>query len=57
MITRESLKLIKDAVEQYIQSKRWQIDEIAKGLAEADRGKFATDEEVEAVFAKWSCED
>jgi len=32
----------------------WQIAEIKKGLAEADRGEFATDEEVAAVLSKWS---
>ena len=32
----------------------WQIAEIKKGLLEADRGEFATDEEVAAVFSKWS---
>jgi predicted transcriptional regulator len=26
---------------------RWQIEEIKKGLEEADRGEFASDEEVE----------
>jgi predicted transcriptional regulator len=32
----------------------WQIAEIKKGLAEADRGEFATNEEVAAVLSKWS---
>jgi len=26
---------------------RWQIEEIEKGIAEADRGEFASDKEVE----------
>jgi len=32
----------------------WQIAEIKAALLEADRGDFATDEEVAAVFSKWS---
>lgn len=37
-----------------VQLNEWQIAEIKKGLAEADRGDFATDEEVAAVLSKWS---
>ena len=29
------------------------IEEIKRGLAEADAGEFATDAEVEAIFDKW----
>jgi predicted transcriptional regulator len=32
----------------------WQISEIQEGLREADTGDFATDEEVSAVFSKWT---
>ena len=31
----------------------WQLAEIAAGLAEANRGEFASDAEVERVFAKY----
>jgi RHH-type rel operon transcriptional repressor/antitoxin RelB len=31
----------------------WQIEEIKRGLAEADAGEFATAAEVEATFEKW----
>lgn len=33
---------------------RWQIEEIEKALAEADRGNFASDEEVQRVMKKWT---
>jgi predicted transcriptional regulator len=33
---------------------RWQIEEIKKGIAEADRGEFASDEEVEQVLKRWT---
>jgi RHH-type rel operon transcriptional repressor/antitoxin RelB len=33
---------------------RWQIEEIKKAVAEADRGEFATAEEVAEVFRRWT---
>ena len=33
---------------------RWQIEEIKKGIAEADRGEFASDEEVEQSLKRWT---
>jgi predicted transcriptional regulator len=31
---------------------RWQIEEIKKGLEEADRGEFASDEEVQQTLKR-----
>ncbi|HLM80627.1 MAG TPA: hypothetical protein VK302_08335 [Terriglobales bacterium] len=33
---------------------RWQIEEIEKAIAEADRGEFASDQEVEEVLKRWT---
>jgi len=33
---------------------QWQIEEIKKGLDEADRGEFASDQEVEKVLNRWT---
>jgi predicted transcriptional regulator len=33
---------------------QWQIKEIKKGIAEADRGEFASDDEVEQVLKRWT---
>ncbi len=41
------------AIEDYLERNAWQIARIKDGIAEADRGEFASDEEVEAVFAKY----
>ena len=41
------------AIENYIELNAWQIEQIKAGLAEADRGEFATDEEVRSVFDKY----
>jgi len=32
----------------------WQIEEIKRGLAEADLGEFASDEEVQRVLSEWT---
>jgi len=31
----------------------WQIEEIKKGVAEAERGDFATEKEVQQTIRKW----
>ncbi len=41
------------AIQDYVELNAWQIQRIREGIAEADRGEFATDEEVEAVFNKY----
>jgi RHH-type rel operon transcriptional repressor/antitoxin RelB len=43
-----------EAVSSDVEIQEWQINEIEEGLREADAGDFASDEEVAAVFAKWT---
>lgn len=43
-----------EALRDYVSLQQWQIAEIEVGLAEADRGEFATEDEVNAVFAKYA---
>jgi predicted transcriptional regulator len=45
--------VVNRALEAFVESEAWQIEEIKRGLAEADAGEFATDAEVEATFDKW----
>ncbi|NHZ66625.1 CopG family ribbon-helix-helix protein [Massilia genomosp. 1] len=40
------------AIREYVEAEAWQIQDTLEGIAEADRGEFATDEEVAAFFAK-----
>jgi predicted transcriptional regulator len=42
-----------EALKSYVNQERWQIADIQAGLQEADRGEFASAEEVSAVFAKY----
>lgn len=41
-----------EALHAYLDVQSWQLQEIRKGLAEADAGDFASPEEVEAMFRK-----
>ncbi len=51
---RDRSYMIKRAVANFVQFHRWQIEEIEKAVKEADAGLFATDEEVEKAFGKWT---
>jgi predicted transcriptional regulator len=42
-----------EALSTYLEAQRWQVEDIEAGLAEADQGEFASDAEVNAVFAKY----
>ena len=41
-----------EALSSYLATQSWQVQDIEAGLAEADRGEFASDAEVAAVFAR-----
>jgi predicted transcriptional regulator len=43
------------ALTTYIETEAWQIQDIEQGLAEADRGEFATPEEVNTFFQAYGC--
>lgn len=44
------------AFRNFIEQEAWQVAEIKKAIAEADAGDFATDEEMQALNAKWGYE-
>jgi RHH-type transcriptional regulator, rel operon repressor / antitoxin RelB len=47
---RDRSHIINQAVDNYLEVKRWHIEQIEKAVAEADAGKFADPEQVEAFF-------
>ncbi|MUG95219.1 CopG family transcriptional regulator [Scytonema sp. UIC 10036] len=49
---RDRSYVINEAINLYLEIHHWQIEEIHKGIAEADAGDFASEEEVQAVFAR-----
>ncbi|WP_414574697.1 CopG family ribbon-helix-helix protein [Anabaena sp. CCY 9402-a] len=50
-INRDRSHVLNEAIDAYLEMHQWQIEEIHKGIAEADAGEFASDEEVMATFA------
>ena len=46
--------LAAEALRDFIELNEWQIQEITDAIEEADKGDFASDKEVNKVFAKWS---
>jgi len=44
--------LVSRAIESYLSLNAWQIAKIEEGIAAADRGDFATDEEMAELRAK-----
>ena len=45
--------IIVEAIRDFVELNEWQIQEIKDAIDEADRGEFATNEEVGEVFRKW----
>ena len=41
------------AIEDFVEQQEWQLAEIEAGLAEADRGEFASDEDDAKVVGKY----
>ena len=51
-LDRDRNYILNEAVDLYLEVYQWEIAEIKAGVAEADAGDYATDEEVQAAFAK-----
>jgi RHH-type transcriptional regulator, rel operon repressor / antitoxin RelB len=46
--------LAAEPIREYVALNSWQIEEIQKGLAEAERGQFESESEVKRVAKKWA---
>ncbi len=44
--------LIEEALRNFVELRAWQIAKIEAGMAAADRGEFATEEELDAIEAE-----
>ena len=42
-----------EALSSYLEAQSWQVKEVQAAIVEADNGEFATDAQVNAVFAKY----
>jgi len=45
--------LVAEAISRYVEQESWQIAAIEEGVRQAEAGNFATNEEVQAAFARW----
>jgi predicted transcriptional regulator len=50
---RSRSSLIAQAVQDYVALNAWQIEKIETGIAAADRGDFASDEELARIRSKF----
>lgn len=50
---RAEADIVNEALAAYVAHERWAIARLREGLAQAERGEFAPDEEVEAFFSKY----
>lgn len=50
---RDRSFLINEAIENYLEVQKWQIDHIKAALKQADAGEFATDADVSKALKKW----
>ncbi|MFC7395827.1 CopG family ribbon-helix-helix protein [Chelatococcus sp. GCM10030263] len=46
-------RVVQEALEAFLDMEEARIARIKEGIAQADRGEFATDAEVERVFSKY----
>lgn len=51
--SRSQSFLAAEAIKDFVELNEWQIEEIQQSIAEADQGKFATDDQVKVVFDRW----
>ena len=45
--------LASEAIREFVEANEWQIQQIHAALSEADKGDFASDQEVQALGKKW----
>jgi predicted transcriptional regulator len=51
-LDRDRSYVLNEAITSYLEIHQWQLEEIYKGIAEAEAEDFANDAEVDAMFAK-----
>lgn len=50
---RDRSFLINEAIENYLEVQKWQVDHIKAALQQADDGDFASRADIESVLKKW----
>lgn len=50
---RSKSYLAAEAIREFVQLNDWQLREIRQAVSEADKGEFASNQDVEKVLKKW----
>lgn len=50
---RTEADMINEALTAFLAHERWAIDRMREGLAQAKRGEFVPDEEMDALFSRY----
>jgi predicted transcriptional regulator len=50
---RTESRLAAEAIRSFVDVNEWHIEKIKQAIKEADAGNFATEEQVQALLAKW----
>lgn len=48
--------VVNQAIEEFLDTHAWQVEQIEKGLAQARSGTFVSDEEMEQIFDRYNPE-
>jgi predicted transcriptional regulator len=51
---RSRADIIAEAVRDYLETQRWQLEKIKAGIAAANRGDFASEDEIERIVGKYA---
>jgi predicted transcriptional regulator len=52
-LDRDRSYLIKQAIRDFIERQRWQVEEVQRAMAEADEGKVMTDKQFRKEVESW----
>jgi len=52
-LERDRSFVINEAISNYIELHKWQLSQLEQGIKQADRGDFASQAEVNAVFKRF----
>jgi predicted transcriptional regulator len=53
VLSRSRSWVINQAIDRFLEYEEWFVQEVQDGMAEVERGEFATHEEVVAKFRNW----
>lgn len=51
---RSRAELVRDALQDFLALQSWQFQKIEEGIAAAERGDFASDDEIARIAAKYA---